>query len=124
MALCSLSTPITLVRRALALPRRPARLTLWRAGEYEELVGNAEYHLKFYDEDWKDNSSDVKDLLRGIFRTDPAMRLTAAQIISHPVRRHLPSSHQIRSLSICERCSLSFLFFSFPAFFGQEKKNK
>ena len=110
------------MRRALALPRRPARLTPWRAGEYEELVGNAEYHLKFYDEDWKDNSSDVKDLLRGIFRTDPAMRLTAAQIISHPVRRHLPSSHQIRSLSICERCSLSFLFFS--RFFGQEKKNK
>ena len=85
-------------------------------------MGNAEYHLKFYDEDWKDNSSDVKDLLRGIFRTDPAMRLTAAQIISHPVRRRLPSSQQIRSLSICERCFL----FSFPAFWKrkEEKVNR
>ena len=107
------------MRRALALPRRSARLTPRRAGEYEELVGNAEYHLKFYDEDWKDNSSDVKDLLRGIFRTDPAMRLTAAQIISHPVREdtYLPliRSDPFRSASAAS--------FSFPAFSKKRKKH-
>ena len=74
--------------------------------------------MKFYDEDWKDNSSDVKDLLRGIFRTDPAMRLTAAQIISHPVREdtYLPliRSDPFRS------ASAAFLFF--PRFFEEKKK--
>ena len=81
-------------------------------------MGNAEYHLKFYDEDWKDNSSDVKDLLRGIFRTDPAMRLTAAQIISHPVREdtYLPliRSDPFRSAS-------ALLPFLFPLFRRKEE---